>query len=726
MKVQRPARHRRRLVGSWNLLQLVAVLLCVFVLWPQQEQQQQQQSNDHALLLFSVPRNIVNPGPQEQEGQEQRQQQEQTQAQQQMNRENKKPILDGSPGHMQQQPPQVQQQDENNPAWSSSYETTSTTSTLNQQTQNVDVDDKHNSNYNHHATNQNPNDPVDNPVGDKNVDDDHDNDDDKYIRSWGCGLRQTPFIFVHINKAGGGSIRRRIASSALNVTRNGTDWRFQSKDSSYYPIHQQRSSSSMDHNDDDKNDLLTAKASFCVGGSRQFFPRRQWSYERSRICTAGTPIGQAIACPAYDVPIHCGGRDVNNVTSAHVVYVGHNGLGTEMHWLPVPYLQNWWNQHWATTTTATMRTTTTTSTTTATMHNSSHPHNTNTNTTTTTTTTLDPVSPQWQRLDPTQKLWCGDTMKRPWNHITPERKVVIEQCGRQMRDEIDKAAIQALKLHHNHHHHHHHQHHHHNWNSKNGAGRIRRQQEQQQHTQQYEQQELGDTVDTDRLDWGRLWSNVYSSLPVLRVVMIREPFSWYVSKFAWHVLYRHGVVCDNITHTTAGAGHSSIYYGMQEDEPYGLQVSASTKPGWVRRLSLEYIYQLCGSDCRVRHLEERATLQEVVIQAEFNLRQAFAVVGILEDGQETFFDMIHHRVDYIDTTKHPDLFHGRAIRINATPSQGEPGRCKERYQNVEFQKQLIQASPEVASMVHLYQVAVQVNRFQQQELQQCKLSRGSQ
>lgn len=37
------------------------------------------------------------------------------------------------------------------------------------------------------------------------------------IRSWGCQRRnETPFIYVHIGKAGGGHVRARIAASALN------------------------------------------------------------------------------------------------------------------------------------------------------------------------------------------------------------------------------------------------------------------------------------------------------------------------------------------------------------------------------------------------------------------------------------------------------------------------------------------------------------------------------
>ena len=39
------------------------------------------------------------------------------------------------------------------------------------------------------------------------------------VRRWGCNRTETPFIFVHIGKAGGGEVRRRIAAAAVNYTR---------------------------------------------------------------------------------------------------------------------------------------------------------------------------------------------------------------------------------------------------------------------------------------------------------------------------------------------------------------------------------------------------------------------------------------------------------------------------------------------------------------------------
>ena len=440
------------------------------------------------------------------------------------------------------------------------------------------------------------------------------NKDKNPIRRWGCGLRDTPLVFVHINKAGGGSVRRRLAVTAINYTRPINAWREQRKDQSYYPIRSnpsRRSRRGIINNDtgserdsDSENDmLLIGKATFCNSGHAQYMPILQRSFEGTRICNATTPIGQALACPAtfprpssnalrrqleqksYHGGNVCGGDTLRDINSSHVVYVGHNGLGTELHWLPVPYLQQWWQQHWAT----------------------SRPRRPRRRNNKVSTTTLgfnkdatreedDVISNWWQRLDGIQP-WCG-SLPRPLfdsNNISAEAMTL---CSQRIQNEVDAAAHTTLEQYHH-------------WSMDTPTNR------------------------------GRAWSAVYASLPIIRVILMRNPFTWFTSKYAWHHLSRKGIVCDNISQATAGAGHSNMYEGMREERIGSssmkvFDINGSPAPGWIRRLSLEYIYQLCGSDCRVRHLQQQATLQEITVQAEFNLRNAFAVVGILEDGEEIF------------------------------------------------------------------------------------------
>ena len=455
------------------------------------------------------------------------------------------------------------------------------------------------------------------------------------IRRWGCNLKETPFIFVHIGKAGGGSIRRKIATAATNYTRKASEWYDSGKDTAYYPLRSD-------------NGTLIAKARFCNSKQKHYLPYWEKTFEGMRLCTATTPIGRALACPAYQVSNEeaCG-VDIVSMESSRFVYVGHNDFGNEINVLPVPYLQEWWRQHWAPTESTTNK-------------------------------PVDAISQQWYRLDP-NNTWCGN-MRRPWQDVNRMEMSKIAECGKQMQGEVDNAAFESIQKH----------------------------------------------MSMDTLsDRGRAWSAVYASLPLIRVVMIRNPFSWFASLFSWHSLHIIGVVCDNVTNAVAVVAPLNVSEKAEFkqvevfDQVREWEVANMGAPGWLRSYALIKIYQLCGADCRVRHFKNQATLEELKEQAEYNLRNAFAVVGILEDGEDQFFEMINTRVDYIDikmnATLEDDGTHGSS-------SRGEKGRCKARFKNVTFQQELIAASPEVAALVHLYQVAVRVNRFQKRELMQCKRS----
>ena len=363
----------------------------------------------------------------------------------------------------------------------------------------------------------------------------------------------------------------------------------------------------------------------------------QKTFEGTRICTATTPIGRALACPAYNQRNGCIG-DIRSMQSSQVVYVGHNDFGNEINMLPLPYLQQWWRQHWATTESRTNK-------------------------------PVDAISQQWHRLDP-NNTWCGN-MRRPWHDIKKQEMFNIWKCGKQMQDEVDKAAVESIQKH--------------------------------------------MSMDTPS-ERARAWSAVYSSLPLIRVVMIRNPFPWFASRFSWHGLDEMGVVCDNVTNAVAIAP-LNMTEEVRIHTVREWQVANRGAPGWIRSFALEKIYMLCGPDCRVRHLKNDATLEELKVQAEHNLRNAFGVVGILEDGEDAFFEMINTRVNYLNIKMNVTLRHAGKHKSG---SEGENGRCKARFKDVNFQQNLIRASPEVAALVYLYEVAVQVNRFQKRELMECK------
>ncbi|KAL7559768.1 hypothetical protein ACA910_010438 [Epithemia clementina (nom. ined.)] len=584
------------------------------------------------------------------------------------------------------------------------------------------------------------------------------NDD---IRSWGCALTQTPFIFVHIGKAGGGSIRRRIAAAAFNYSRRTKYWYDNSKDNSYYIIRQNNKNNNNNNrigefhsepatnttptNKNNTMQFTELKAYFCNSGHLQFMPLKQHdSFEGTRVCTASTPIGQALACPEYYAfnanTKHCGGDKVNDRESANIVYTGHNGFGTELHWLPVPFLQDWWQTRWANTRRGT--------------NSPKHtlPSNITSNNHNKKIRMIDHgrfIANQWQRLDGVH-AFCG-------NRTLPR----VMEPGRRRRNEKQKAqlekCVQSEKI-----------------ISKIDQAVRRVILDQPKHDPETTIQSNNSQKTAEAIRHGRAWSAVYASLPVLRVVMVREPFSWFASHYAWKDLRRKGVPCDNVAFATAGAGYFSFYKKLsrknntQRSENEVSFNRTTTKkndnnghenktkiyftgnkynddqyvehqdeaPGWVVRLALDHIYQLCGSDCRVRHFQRQATLTELVAQAEANLRHAFCVVGILEHGQEVYFDMIARRVEYLQNIsrpiekdkesspllllqQHQRQQHDQPFHLHSTVGHDE--RCKQKFRgDPKFQQALTDGSPEVAALIHLYEVAVQVNQFQQDELNQCR------
>lgn len=109
------------------------------------------------------------------------------------------------------------------------------------------------------------------------------------------------------------------------------------------------------------------------------------------------------------------------------------------------------------------------------------------------------------------------------------------------------------------------------------------------------------------------------------------------------------------------------------------------------------------------------TIADIEAQSEYNLRNSFSVVGLLQD-QQTFFDMITARVDYMDMDLNPHV-------TGDSHSTGRLGEeCKEIYKNETFRELFMASCPALAALERLYQVALEVNAFQQNELRQCSES----
>jgi hypothetical protein len=167
----------------------------------------------------------------------------------------------------------------------------------------------------------------------------HNKEDPARIRIWGCHRNETPLIFVHIGKAGGGMIRARFAAGALNYTRGYKEWWDPELDQHYYPI------------PNNSNNNSQKKAYFCNSRFKNHrlpnstkFPT---TFEGNMACFATTPIGMALACPQTTIlgeqPPRCKGCDLDS-DHCNIVYVSHNMLGNELHFLPPKYLQKWWSE----------------------------------------------------------------------------------------------------------------------------------------------------------------------------------------------------------------------------------------------------------------------------------------------------------------------------------------------------------------------------------------------
>jgi hypothetical protein len=114
----------------------------------------------------------------------------------------------------------------------------------------------------------------------------------------------------------------------------------------------------------------------------------------------------------------------------------------------------------------------------------------------------------------------------------------------------------------------------------------------------------------------------YASLPMHRTVLMREPFSWLMSRFFWAIEYRSNFKCDDIA--TATKHHTNFTFAQS---------------GWAYQVVLEVLLTLCGEDCINRYEVNDIDLMEIEQQAESNLRHSFSVVGLLNET-DSFYDMV--------------------------------------------------------------------------------------
>lgn len=440
----------------------------------------------------------------------------------------------------------------------------------------------------------------------------------KTIRKWGCHRTEAPLIFVHIGKSGGGTIRARFAASAENYTRSAKDWRHPNRDHHFYPI--------LSKGQDGTERIFNGR--FCNSKNRHFRMSEmksfhQQGYEGLHDCQATTPIGRSVGCPSFWFRHdNCDGCKHMDAPNCNTVYVGHNYLGNELHWLPAPMLQNWWMQQWS-----------------PFFANSEFD------------TGMNSIS-----VGSRNPIWCPlrnrtRTIRRRDVLGGPRVQKLHDICTRVLSSRMDTLF-------------------HSSWKEHNLT-----------HTN---------------------YAPFYASLPVHRTVLLREPFSWLLSRFFWTKDFRANYTCDDVFNAT-------------HLDPESIALADN---GWMYQLALEHLYYLCGEDCMNRYEKGLMNLRDIEDQAEANLRHSFSVVGLLNESR-SFFDMMTTRIQYVNMSLNRHV-HGDRHSASIWNIK-EYTRCSKLYsKNETFRQTLRDASPFLAALERLYNVGVEVNRFQQKELQQCR------
>ena len=111
------------------------------------------------------------------------------------------------------------------------------------------------------------------------------------------------------------------------------------------------------------------------------------------------------------------------------------------------------------------------------------------------------------------------------------------------------------------------------------------------------------------------------------------------------------------------------------------------------------------------------SLEQMERQAAGNLRNSFAVVGILEET-DTFYDMVTKRVAYVNMSLNAEVTGDR----HSTGKRAEILRCKKKFADPIFQAELKARSPAIAAVDRLYHIGVEVNRHQLKELEACEVA----
>eukprot|EP00934_Nitzschia_sp_Nitz4_P005164 Nitzschia sp. Nitz4//scaffold93_size78505//42440//44062//NITZ4_005423-RA/size78505-processed-gene-0.88-mRNA-1//1//CDS//3329560297//5154//frame0 len=461
------------------------------------------------------------------------------------------------------------------------------------------------------------------------------------IRRWGCKRQEAPFIFVHIGKAGGGSVRARMAASALDYERE--NWKRHLNDSAYYPILDAKGTMHMGR-------FYTSDVTNFIPDSMIEF-HGDFGYEGHSPCTATTPLGQAIACPLISEVCGDYDEDGSSDNRCDAVYMGHNLLGSELHWLPTSFLVEWWRStKWAESEKNDFME--------ALIQNRFAPNQ-----------GTWQVPQQVHMIESVQipTVECPKSPELSWKY---GRERFLRKCLKPREPFVDGLTRDYI-------------------------------------------------TSTSPEPAVIQYAQMIASLPVMRVTILRDPFSWLVSKFFWHDNHysrNKAVIGPDLGKMNARRRRRYLKLGKEYPRVVKCDdLQEATAPdGWASIRAWTYLFYLCGEHCAAGYASGSMTLEEMELQAAYNLRNSFAVVGLLEDT-DMFYEMVSQRVDYMDTSLNPHVDERR----HGSGGFPEAERCKEVYADPNFQRLMATRSPVIAALARLHQIGVEVNQFQKEELAQC-------
>ena len=144
---------------------------------------------------------------------------------------------------------------------------------------------------------------------------------------------------------------------------------------------------------------------------------------------------------------------------------------------------------------------------------------------------------------------------------------------------------------------------------------------------------------------------------------------------------------------------------------------------YLERFALEHLMYLCGEDCVGRLMRGEASLNDVEAQAEENLRHSFAVVGVVE-RLSRFNGMVGKRVAYLGNMMHQNNASSGSMKTHSSRTKRnavEVEQCTRAFADPAVRERLKKKHPELGALVRLYDVALEVEQHQFDELSACPI-----